>query len=201
MEYQHKPSWVTAAYVMAEELLLKKNPALLAIDGRCGSGKSTLARWLGEELECDIIHMDDFYLPTEMRKGNWMKVPGGNMDFSRLLHEVLEPWRQGTLRQYRPFVCRTGRYQESVILRQSSLTIVEGSYSHHPMVREFYDKTVFLTCTLEEQTRRLQQREGERVSNFQRIWIPLEERYFSTYRIAEQSDWILDASEKFNFAG
>ena len=59
-------------------------PALLAIDGRCGSGKSTLAAWLAEQLPCNLVHMDDFYLPMDRRRPDWAEHPGANMDFARL---------------------------------------------------------------------------------------------------------------------
>ena len=43
--------------------LLKDNEKLIiAIDGRCGGGKSSLGTMLTEEFDCNIFHMNDFFL-------------------------------------------------------------------------------------------------------------------------------------------
>ena len=44
-----------------------KSPFLLAIDGRCAAGKTTLTTELAEQWDCNVIHMDDFYLPFRDR--------------------------------------------------------------------------------------------------------------------------------------
>ena len=38
-------------------------PVAIAIDGRCGSGKTWLSGLIGDRFPCNILHMDDFYLP------------------------------------------------------------------------------------------------------------------------------------------
>ena len=73
-----------------------RGPFLVAIDGRCASGKTTLAGKLRSVLECNVVHMDDFYLPFSKRTEDRMAQPGGNMDFDRLLFEVLLPLKNGT---------------------------------------------------------------------------------------------------------
>jgi uridine kinase len=42
-------------------------PFLVAIDGRCASGKTTLAGKLRSALKCNVVHMDNFYLPFAKR--------------------------------------------------------------------------------------------------------------------------------------
>ena len=107
-------------------------PALLAIDGRCGSGKSTLAAWLAAQLPCNLVHMDDFYLPPAARRPDWAQHPGANMDFARLRAEVLAPLLAGQPARYSAYVCRLGRREEAHTLPPRALTIVEGSYALHP---------------------------------------------------------------------
>ena len=178
------------------DCLKQKTPAILAIDGRCGSGKSSLGRMLEEVFSCALVHMDDYYMPFEKRSQNWMEIPGGNMDLERFRAEVLEPARRGKDIRYRPYSCQKGRIGEERRLPKTSLLIVEGSYSHHPMLREYYDRTIFLTCEKEEQVRRLQQREGDYFPRFQQIWMPLEERYFRTFEIEAHADRILDTGRE-----
>ena len=54
-----------------DRLVKKGNPAVIAIDGRCGSGKTSLANLIDNIFSCNILHMDDFYLPIEQREKNW----------------------------------------------------------------------------------------------------------------------------------
>ena len=165
---------------------------ILAIDGRCGSGKTTLGQMLAERLDAALVHMDDFYLPPQQRAENWMEIPAGNMDLERVRDEVLAPFRQGSTIQYCPFVCRTGELGVNISLPEKTGLILEGSYSHHPILRPFYDWTIFVTCGREEQRCRLREREGERFASFARVWIPKEEQYFSAFSIEQSSDQVID---------
>lgn len=166
--------------------------ALIAIDGRCGSGKTTLARDLARTYGGTVVHMDDFYIPLNQRKSDWMEQVGGNMDFERLRSQVLQPLRNGCQAGYRPFLCQTGCYGEEILLQPGGLTILEGTYSHHPALEVKFDWRIFLTCSAEEQKQRLMEREGERFARFREIWIPLEERYFAAYQVQEHADLVLD---------
>ena len=51
-----------------------------------------------------------------------------------------------------------------------------------------------MTCSREEQARRLLAREGERYSGFTARWIPLEEGYFAKFQIEQTVDFILDTT-------
>ena len=48
-------------------LLEEKNFVIVAIDGKCTSGKTTLASQLAEIYDCNVFHMDDFFLRPEQR--------------------------------------------------------------------------------------------------------------------------------------
>ena len=172
-------------------LRAEEKPYILAIDGRCGSGKSTLGSRLSREWNAALVHMDDFYLPPQRRAEDWMDIPAGNMDLERIRDEILIPFRSGDPVNYTPFLCGKGRMGQTISLEATGGLIIEGSYSHHPMLRSFYDGMIFVTCSQDEQRRRLMAREGERYINFARIWIPKEEQYFSAFSIAETSDQII----------
>lgn len=176
-------------------LMQRKEPAVVAIDGRCGSGKTYLAGMIGKLFPCNICHMDDFYLPPGQRRKNWMEIPGGNMDLKRFLAEVLRPVRKGQRILYRPYDCRKNDMEEAVWMPFRKLTVVEGSYSRHPILAAEYDLTIFLTCSREEQKRRLQMREGNHFSAFEDVWIPMEENYLQRYSIETGSHLIVDTSD------
>lgn len=172
---------------------LKQQPTVLvALDGRCGSGKTTLAAQLAERFpDSAVFHTDDFYLPPADRVDGWEHIPCANMDLARFSREVLTPARAGDAVSYRAYSCREGAYLSAKSIVSKPLFLVEGSYSHHPLLAENYDLRVFVTCSQEEQARRLQAREGERYPNFVQRWIPLEEGYFAQYHIETRADLVL----------
>ena len=171
-------------------------PVVLALDGRCGSGKTTMAAALAEQFPDSIVlHTDDFYLPPADRVPGWEQTPCANMDLARLRDEVLAPARAGKPVLYRAYSCREGAYLPVQQLAAQPLVILEGSYSHHPLLAPYEDFRVFLTCSDAEQTRRLQAREGDRYPDFAARWIPLEEGYFAQYSIAESADFVVETTQ------
>ena len=149
-------------------------PLVLALDGRCGSGKTTLANGLAAQLPgCTLLRTDDFYLPPARRSPDWAHTPCANMDLTRLRDEALRPAYAGQPVAYRAYSCREGAYLPPAQLPAQPLVILEGSYSHHPLLRPYETLRVFVTCTKAEQTRRLQAREGARYADFAARWVPL----------------------------
>ena len=168
---------------------------VLALDGRCGSGKTTMAAALAEQFPDSIVlHTDDFYLPPADRVPGWEQTPCANMDLARLRDEVLAPARAGKPVLYRAYSCREGAYLPVQQLAAQPLVILEGSYSHHPLLAPYEDFRVFMTCSDAEQTRRLQAREGDRYPDFAARWVPLEEAYFTQHNIEDAADFVMDTT-------
>ena len=183
------------ALLRVAELAGRGAPAIVSIDGRCGSGKTGLALLIQRLFTCNVVHMDDFYLPQKKRKSNWTEIPGGNMDLARLQKQVLAPARRGDPIYYRSYDCRSGQPGDTFFLPACPLTVVEGSYSQHPQLAAQYDLKIFLTCAPEEQRRRLLEREGpEGLPRFLERWIPLEEAYFRGVGLPAAGDLVLDTT-------
>lgn len=162
-------------------------PLLIALDGRCAAGKSTLAAALQAETGCNVVSMDHFFLRPEQRTAERLAEPGGNVDRERFREEVLLPLSAGEEISYRPYNCHLQELDAPLRLEPGALTVVEGAYSCHPDLWDFYDLRVFLTVSPEEQLRRLRKRNGpDRAVVFQNRWIPLEEKYFAAFRIRER---------------
>ena len=156
---------------------------ILAIDGPCCSGKTTYARQLAGQQDCNVFHMDDFFLRPEQRTVQRYATPGGNVDYERFQEEVLVPLQEGRPFSYWPFCCATMTLGEPVYVQPKQLNIVEGTYSMHPVLRTFYTETVFLEIMPEEQLRRLRERESpESLQYFLSRWLPLEKLYFETFK-------------------
>ena len=176
-----------------EQLRSRGERAIIAIDGRCASGKSSLAALIEERMGLPVVHMDHFFLRQSQRSEARYAQPGGNIDHERFLDEVLMPLQRGQAPAYRPYCCRTGELGEPIVLQESPVVVVEGSYSCHPALWNYYHRRVFLTVEPEEQLQRIEKRDGlESVQTYRERWIPLEERYFSTYRVEERCDFQLE---------
>ena len=159
----------------------QQGKVLLVIDGRCAAGKTTLAAWLQKELGCNVIPMDHFFLRPEQRTEERLSQPGGNVDYERFLEEVLEPLQRGANFSYRPFDCHRMTLKDAikVMVEESPITIIEGSYSCHPKLWNYYNMHLFMTTDSETQMQRIRERNGEeRAVIFRGKWIPLEEKYF-----------------------
>lgn len=182
-----------AGSVCAEiEKLQKKNDCVLvAVDGRCASGKTTLARGLQKLLDCNVFHTDDFFLRPEQRTKERYEEAGGNMDRERLYEEVVRPIIQGKRVVFRSYDCHAGVLRDSVEAEYRAVNIIEGTYSCHPMLWDYYDLRIFMTTDGGSQLSRIEKRNGrEGIVAFQNRWIPLEESYFAAYQTERRCDMV-----------
>jgi uridine kinase len=175
---------------MAEKTMLT-----IAVDGPSGAGKSSLTAWLQRVYgDCEVFHMDDFFLTQDMKTEDRLRTPGGNVDWERFRDEIILPLKKGKPFSYRPYDCGTCTLKEPVTATPRRLNIVEGVYSLHPALREAYDMTFFLSIGKLEQSERILQRNGKRMhKRFLEEWIPLEDLYFREIGIIGKADLTLMA--------
>lgn len=171
-----------------DQLLSEQDRVIVAIEGNCTAGKTTLAAALEKEYDCNVFHMDDFFLRPEQRTEARYAQPGGNVDYERFREEVLQPLVQGVPFSYRPFACSTFTLSDSVEVVPKKLTIIEGTYCLHPYFGNVFDWKVFLSIDADLQRSRILCRPQWLHERFFNAWIPMEQLYFTHYRIAEQCD-------------
>ena len=160
------------------------NQVNVAIDGMCGSGKTTLAEELASRYDCNLFHMDDFFLRPEQRTAARYAQAGGNVDYERFRTEVLDHLADEGGFVYRRFDCRRMAPGEPREVSWNRLNIIEGAYSCHPYFGDAYQLRFFMEVSAEEQKRRILTRNGaEMYQRFEREWIPMENRYFEAYGI------------------
>ena len=164
------------------ELLVQKDMVMVAIDGKCTSGKTTLASQLAQSYDCNVFHMDDFFLRRSQRTPERFAEIGGNVDYERFREEVLLPLRSGKAFSYRPFDCGSLTLADPVAVTPKKLNIVEGTYSHHPYFGDPYDLKILLTVDEETQRQRILKRPAFLHKRFFEEWIPMENRYFDALR-------------------
>lgn len=176
--------WKMRLMAEIDRLLQKKEQVLVAVEGGAGSGKTTLAAWLGGVYDCNVFHMDDYFLRPEQRTAERLAEIGGNADRERFLEEVLLPLRWEDAVQSRRYDCCTQTLQPPAVYEPKRLNLIEGAYCLHPELAGQYDLKVFLKISPERQRERILRRNSpDFAERFFKEWIPMEQRYFEAMEI------------------
>lgn len=165
---------------------------IIAIDGRAASGKTTVAGQLAEILGAGVVHMDDFFLPLNLRTADRLAEAGGNVHYERFKTEVLPNLRNESSFYYRKFDCSKNAPGLLCQVDASMWRIVEGAYSLHPDFGNYADLKLFFDITPAEQMKRIRKRNGEKLLQiFLSRWIPMEEYYIKQTGLEKRVDIIL----------
>lgn len=192
MSDQKKESY-SILYEKIEELLRQKNNSVIVIEGGSAGGKTTLSEKLRQKYDCNVFHMDDFFLRPEQRTRERLEETGGNVDRERFFEEVIVPLKEGKRILYRRFDCGTLTLQPAVETEVKPLNIVEGAYSMHPQFGKYYDLSVFLDIDYELQKKRILKRNTPQLAErFFEEWIPMERKYQEQMEIRKCCDVIIN---------
>ena len=176
-------------YVKINELLRDKSLVIVAIEGMSGAGKSSIVERLAAFYECNVFHMDNFFLPDHKRKPARYAQTGGNIDYERFKDEVINGIQSRQNFEYGVFSCSSMAIESSVAVNAKKLNIIEGAYSTHPYFGKFADLKVFMKIGRDLQMKRICARntpsEAER---FEELWIPMENKYFEDMEISKNCD-------------
>ena len=108
----------------------QRSTLVLAIDGRCAAGKTTLAACLAELCDCNVIHMDHFFLCSKQNTMERLQQAGGNMDYVRFCEEILIPLHEGRKFSYG---------EDGVLMFQERWIPMENTYFHSFRIQEKCD--------------------------------------------------------------
>lgn len=176
--------------------MLQQGKVILAVEGGSAGGKTTLGKLLEQVYDGTVFHMDDFFLRPQQRTYERLAEPGGNVDRERFLAEVLLPLSKNSPIAYRRYDCGTSAIMPSATVMPTRLNIIEGVYSMHPDLAEYYDLSVFLDITPEQQKKRIEKRNSpDMAQRFFAEWIPMEQRYFEAMKVKERCDIIIKTGE------
>lgn len=176
-------------YDIIEKHIQENNRVVIAIDGPSGSGKSTLGKKLKNIYDCNLFHIDDYFLPTPMKTKERLAVPGGNFHHERILKEVFDNLNNDMV-VFNSFDCTIQKLGIPATLENKKITIIEGVYAQHPLLSSYYTLKVFLTVSQEEQLKRIEERSGSRMlEKWVAEWIPLENQYFDAFSIEINADY------------
>lgn len=168
-------------------------PFIIAMDGMSASLKTTVAERLAVDFDGAVIHCDDFFLPMELRTQERLEEPGGNIHYERMKTEVIDKFPD-RLEAYTRFDCSVMAYKGIVEVPRKRLYIVEGAYALHPYFGKYYDVSIFMRVSKEEQIKRLKLRNGN-TDTFVNKWIPMEKIYNKSYEIENNADIVVDTTD------
>ncbi|MFD2680297.1 uridine kinase family protein [Bacillus seohaeanensis] len=172
---------------------------LLGIDGCGGAGKSTLAQSFKEVggNNVTIIHMDDFYKPSGIRKQVSNNEIGGNWDYERVKKQVLEPLRNNQKTKYQRYDWNIDDMAEWHDLPTEGLVVIEGCYSLVKSLNNYYNFKIWVESPKELRLSRGIERDGEENRHlWEDLWMPAEEQYIREQQPLKTVDLIVDGTGK-----
>jgi uridine kinase len=176
-----------------DKLMVLNEKVLVAIDGSSGAGKSTFANMFHKYYDCNIFHMDDFFLGPNLKTPKRLKEVGGNVDYVRFKEEILDNLTKDVEFKYQVYNCKIQALDSFTIVKPKKLNIIEGSYSMHPTLINYYDYKIFFSIDSKSQIKRILERNGEfMLKRFIDEWIPKENEYFSKFNTRGLADIIID---------
>jgi len=179
--------------IIIDELFKTSPNIVITIDGNSCSGKTTLANQLKKIYNCNVIHMDDYFLPLNKRTKERLLMPGGNINFEKFYDDIIKNLGKDLVLE--AFDCKTKSFKDKQIISHNKLTIVEGSYSLHPYFGKYYNFSICLHIDPIIQLNRLKVRENINIDNFINKWIPLENKYFDYYNIFKNCDLLININK------
>ncbi len=119
----------------------------------------------------------------------------GLFDLSRLASQVLIPHTEGRGFHYRRYDWEAGSLGGWATGDSAATLIVEGVYSTHQTLRDYYDLRIWVTAPREVRLIRGMERDGEEArSKWVEVWMPAEDRYIAEQSPQDHAHLVLDGS-------
>ena len=171
-------------------------PLLAGVDGAGGAGKSTFATHLAQGLRergaaAEIVHVDDFYLPSAERNCRHRDDRvGADFDWRRLRDQVLVPLRSGQPASYPRYDWGADALAEWHAIPDVQVILVEGVYVLRRELRPCYDVMVWIDCPREMRLARGLARDGLAArAQWEEEWMPAEDRYIASHQPDRAAGW------------
>ncbi len=189
------PSLLAPLINAIQAVLHEKGHCVVALDGMAAAGKTTAAAQLCQQFAGACVHMDDFFLPPELRTPQRLAQPGGNVHYERFALQVAPFLSSGHEFSYEVFDCSRMALHGTRTVQAAPLVLVEGAYSLHPFFSHgLYDVRSYYAISPQLQRTRILARNGKAgLSKFEQVWVPMENAYARTYQIRETCDVVLQA--------
>lgn len=175
----------------------KQATMIIGIDGCGGSGKSTLAAKLQKEnSNVTVVHMDDFYHLTSLQPGKQSKSIGADVDWKRVLNQVLAPLSQDIKGNYQRYDWNTDTLAEWHTVPVGGIVIIEGVYSTRRELAGKYDLKIWVECPREIRLTRGLERDGEEARDtWENNWMISEDTYVKEHRPFGTANFVVSGTK------
>jgi len=188
----------------------KAGVTLVAIDGYGASGKSTLAESLRAATDASVVHIDDFFVPTDRDARGPMRTPqsrGADLsrevpdrvlrsyyDVARLRVQALEPLLAGREAVFRPFDWTSGTASDDTArVAPDDLVLLEGVYSAAPELADLVCRAIYVDTPAPDRLRRL--RATVAPEDWDDEWLQAEKAYFTRERPRRSFDLVVPGTD------
>jgi uridine kinase len=172
--------------------------AIVGIDGIGGSGKSTLANAMRRlESTIVIVQMDDFYRGLEPEiQPEVPDEPGAQIDWRRLVRQVLEPLDREEAGRYQRFDWDAQELAKWHNVPAGTLVLLEGVYATREELAPLLDLRIWVETPREASAERGIARDGEQSRDWWLTqWLADERRYVAQERPADAADIVVDGTD------
>jgi len=166
-----------------------KDKKIIGIDGEPATGKSTLAMYIKNNLDVSVVSIDDFYLPIEKRNESAFIRGGNNIDYKRLIEEVISKHLKKKDLEYASYNCKTNMFDKIITQNYKPILIIEGTYSLRKELFDYYDFKILLKVDKSIQLSRLESKRN--FEDFLKRWIPLSRNYIIDNQLESKVDEII----------
>ncbi len=144
--------------------------------------------------EAVLVQGDDFFRTASDPNRSEIEI-AGLYDLRRLASQVLIPHSEGREPAYQSYSWEADSLGDWVREPSGSPLIVDGVYSTHVALRDFYDLRVWVTSPHEIRLSRGLERDGETAkSKWVDVWMPAEDRYIAEQAPHDHAHLVLDGS-------
>ena len=165
---------------------------LIGIEGLPGSGKSFYAKNLATKLNCNVLNIDDFYVPLKQRNKDSFKKGGNNIDYSRFIKEIIEPFFNNEDIHYQAYNCQSNSYSNYINIKNLDTLIIEGNYIYRKELFKYFTYTYFIKAdNLTIKNNIINRSNEETYKIFENKWIPLAQSYLEEIDIENIVDCIV----------
>ena len=172
--------------------------AVVGIDGCGGSGKSTLADAMRRlDPSIAIVPMDDFYRRLQpTTPPAFPDEVGAQIDWRRLVRQVLEPLARGEPGRYQRFDWNSQALAEWHKVPPGVLVLIEGVYATRSALAPLLDLRIWVETPRDVSAERGIARDGELSRDWWLThWLADERRYVAHERPARTADVIVDGTD------
>ncbi|MFO1442556.1 AAA family ATPase [Bacillus sp. Bva_UNVM-123] len=184
----------------------QKQIFVLGIDGLGGSGKTTYAKSIensikNEGIHVDILHIDDFIHPRQIRynlsKADWECYYYIQWRYDYLIKEILAPIQLGCAikKQIEVYDKRTDHYfLKNMRMYTDSILVIEGVFLQRAELNRYFDYMIYMDVPKEERFQRVLKRDtyiGDDLAikeKYKNRYFPAEEKYIEEYAPAFQAN-------------